>query len=108
MLLQCCMSVIIIVICILLIALANQTLSFYNKSTTVSKGISQIKNDWKVIPFIEIASFEGECPEGYDAVFERIWGGTEEGCLVTFNGHDVNGNIEYSQEIMTYTDFEEY
>ena len=48
------------------------------------KVISQIEQDWTAKPFVKIESFEGNCPDGWETLFEKVWHGLEEGCLYDY------------------------
>ena len=48
------------------------------------KVISQIQQDWTAKPFVKIDSFEGNCPDGWETLFERVWHGLDEGCLYDY------------------------
>ena len=52
------------------------------------KVISLIQQDWTVKPFVKLDSFDGNCPDGWETVFERVWDGLEEGCLYTYKEVD--------------------
>ena len=45
--------------------------------------LEQVVHDWSVRPFVEMKTMTEPCHvNGYEDVFERIWGGTENGCKV--------------------------
>ena len=48
------------------------------------KVISLIQQDWIVKPFVRLDTFDGNCPEGWELVFERVWDGLDEGCLYNY------------------------
>ena len=49
----------------------------------------QIVRDWNTQPFVTISIHDRECPEEYEAVFPKIWKGTEKGCF-TPDGEKAN------------------
>ena len=53
-----------------------------------------------------IDSFEGNCPDGWETVFERVWNGLEEGCLYDYTKAT---EITYKQNKVrrTKTNYEE-
>ena len=48
------------------------------------------------MPFVEIITTDASaCPSGYEPVFERVWGGTAEACLIGYqDDYIVNGFTE--------------
>jgi hypothetical protein len=49
--------------------------------------VTQVVNDWSVKPFVEIKSSTQTCElafgPDYEDVFEKTWGGSEDGCKRT-------------------------
>ena len=43
--------------------------------------ITELTDDWAVVPFVSIRVSDTECEADEEAAFVREWGGTLEGCL---------------------------
>ena len=44
--------------------------------------VTQLVDDWRVRPFVDVFTSTGPCPAGSESIFTRRWGGTERGCNV--------------------------
>ena len=69
--------------------------------------ISQIKQDWTARPFVKIESFDDACPDGWDPVFDRVWKGIDQGCLVdyqesVYQGGKYKGSVPRTGIATTY------
>jgi len=67
--------------------------------------VTQITDDWMVVPFTKIKVTDDKCASGTYSVFNRVWGGTEQGCLV--NKLDWMG-YGSSQVVMTTREYDSY
>ena len=45
--------------------------------------LDQVIGDWNVKPFVEIKPSAIPCEGEFENIFERVWKGTEEGCMTT-------------------------
>jgi len=44
--------------------------------------VTQLVDDWRTRPFVDVSTTTGPCPAGTESIFKRRWGGTERGCNV--------------------------
>ena len=42
--------------------------------------LQQVVEDWSKAPFVEVKAFQTPCEGEWESVWERRWGGMEEGC----------------------------
>lgn len=68
--------------------------------------VSEIADDWLVVPFVSLTVTDDKCASGTESMFVRNWGGSEQGCLV----NKIEGILGYEirQEVMTTADYESY
>ena len=60
-------------------------IEYYTSGVEAAVRSEQFADDWNVVPFVEIITTDAlNCPSGYEPVFERVWGGTAEGCVVGY------------------------
>jgi|ERR1719264_1689041 len=72
-------QVIIVIIGVLLIKHQKNVSEVSEQNTNT---VTQVVDNWNVLPFIDLDVTDDKCPASTDPVFVRSWGGTQTGCLV--------------------------
>ena len=62
------------------------------QTETIRERFTQIKDDWRQRPFVDIEIADDSCGGGPSYLFSRQWGGTQRGC-------------EYLGSILTQDDY---
>jgi len=44
--------------------------------------VTQVVDDWNTLPFVDLKVTDDKCLSGFESVFVRRWGGSEQGCIV--------------------------
>ena len=63
------------------VALVVFVTSAKNLATLDLSNLQQVIEDWTKLPFVDIKSQAVPCEGDWENVWERRWGGMEEGCL---------------------------
>ena len=62
--------------------LAHMVESAWNNAIVDVSSLEQVVHDWSVRPFTSMRTQVTPCSGDYENVFERVWAGTDEGCVV--------------------------
>ena len=82
--LQCCISFILLVIGGLCsFYFGSEAVELLSTSKVPSDLVTQFEYNWEIQPLVDISLVYGPCPSDYEPIFNRPWGGIEEGCAST-------------------------
>ena len=54
----------------------------WNNAVVDVSSLEEVVHDWSVRPFTHMRTQLTPCSNDYENVFERVWAGTDEGCVV--------------------------
>ena len=81
-------------------------IEYYGQGKEVAGRTGQFADDWNVVPFVELITTDATtCPSDYEPVFERVWGGTAEGCVVGYE--DEFSSDGFTERVVDKSRFED-